>query len=421
MCGAGEACGLLGPTTDGVQLACVRTATTARFPSCRSATDCPTGLCHEGVCTEACFACEAGAECAEAEVDAGFGTVRLAVCQPRRAQPSLVLGPIQTSTAGTSEPIDFEVPPGLASLAIVLRSRAGDRVTLTRLEDPTGERLIDRRSADPDPNPMVAYIETASALVPNSRRFEARAGRWTMEVGSFEPRVFDRLEPRAGRVDTIEVIFEPMDEVGGALDLHIGLASSFGLTATTATTSGFVQDILRNIEDSLLVPADIGIGDLRFSVLDPEHDRVEDGDETRRMCATLSRPGPRGTSLSLFVVDDMNYTSGHAGGIPGPPGVFRSRASCVVIERLGSGARTGVLAAHELGHFLGLRHTTELDGTPDPIEDTPACESGTALNRCPDYRNLMFPRFPVDQTLRLTETQIEVIRGNPLLHEPSPQ
>jgi hypothetical protein len=130
-----------------------------------------------------------------------------------------------------------------------------------------------------------------------------------------------------------------------------------------------------------------------------------------------NRARPHGTNLNLMLVEDLAYTSGHAGGTPGPPGVFQTAASCVVAERLGGGRNTGILAAHELGHFLGLRHTTELDGTADPIGDTPVCPSETPLQNCPDYRNLMFPRFPLDPNLRLTPTQIDVIRRNPLLHE----
>lgn len=54
----------------------------------------------------------------------------------------------------------------------------------------------------------------------------------------------------------------------------------------------------------------------------------------------------------------------------------------------------------------------------DPLDDTPSCSDGTRLQDCPDYRNLMFPRFPAESGLTLTTEQIAVIRRNPILHEP---
>ena len=75
--------------------------------------------------------------------------------------------------------------------------------------------------------------------------------------------------------------------------------------------------------------------------------------------------------------------------------------------------------AHEIGHFLGLWHTTELSptttGTEDPITDTPVCASGTAIQSCPDYRNLMFPNFPTS-SLVLSAGQTKVLRKSPWLY-----
>lgn len=416
-CSDGRVCGVVDAPRGVVRLACRDDVAETDRGVCAGPEDCATGLCFESRCTEPCWVCPVGEACLPARVETAFGETELPVCQPRLAAAALSLGPVATSSAGRSAVQSFDVPPGTGGVVVIVRDDEGGRVAVTRLEGPDGAVLVDRLQDGPDVNPMSPYIEVASLLLPSSDLVFPSPGTWRFEVGTFDPARFDELVPVEGEVDRVDVVFEPESEAGGALDLHLGLADAFGLTATTATRSPFVRELLAQVEVSLFGPAGIEQGELQVSVLDPSHDRVEDGDETRGLCRSMTRPGPHGTTANVFLVDDLVYTSGHSGGTPGPPGVFQTAASCIVAERLRSGRDTGILVAHELGHYLGLRHTTELDGTADPIADTPQCPSQTDVRDCPDYRNLMFPRFPLDPSLSLTEGQIRVIRNNPILYE----
>ena len=78
------------------------------------------------------------------------------------------------------------------------------------------------------------------------------------------------------------------------------------------------------------------------------------------------------------------YELGIAAGIPGPNGIPGTAASGVMVSvdtHLDGDGETlltdlmGETMAHEVGHQLGLFHTTEDTGTEhDPIGDTPECD-----------------------------------------------
>lgn len=77
----------------------------------------------------------------------------------------------------------------------------------------------------------------------------------------------------------------------------------------------------------------------------------------------------------------------------------------------------GTVIAHELGHFLGLWHTDENDGSlHDPIDDTPLCSASAAVltpEACPVQSKYLMFWSPKGATL--TAGQSKVARLNPSL------
>jgi len=188
-------------------------------------------------------------------------------------------------------------------------------------------------------------------------------------------------------------------------------------------------------------------------------------------CSNLSQllatsvPGQR--TLELFLVPRLSGSSigssfvlGVDGTVPGPATVNGTIASGAVVsaEDLGSGScpapgapgqprpegcgsdLVAYIAAHEAGHYLGLYHPTEGDGSSfDPIADTPHCEcsshcglspatcksNGLPATRCagPDARcgggpNLMFWLISQVSAGYLSPDQANLVRSSPVLRSP---
>ncbi len=87
---------------------------------------------------------------------------------------------------------------------------------------------------------------------------------------------------------------------------------------------------------------------------------------------------------TIYVVREFGEDGlyGFSPGIPSIVGFERAGiAIATATHRLENGAidyrNVSITIAHELGHYLGLRHTSERDGlVHDPLTDTPACVAG---------------------------------------------
>ncbi len=140
--------------------------------------------------------------------------------------------------------------------------------------------------------------------------------------------------------------------------------------------------------------------------------------------------------INLFFIEDFIGVGagiiGIASGIPGSlgisgsyNGVLNSLDAHVINGKLNS-KLLGETAAHEMGHWLGLFHTTERNGREfDPLGDTPECPNSNASiaafgvrpSDCKDLdgTNLMFwaGSRVLDQST-LTSNQIHIINYSPI-------
>lgn len=130
-------------------------------------------------------------------------------------------------------------------------------------------------------------------------------------------------------------------------------------------------------------------------------------------------------TIDVAFVERFSYESmlnGLTGGLPGPVMLHGAVPSGVILSaglltRYRGDEQIGIALAHELGHYLGLRHTSaSLPFGYDRLPDTPECPVSTLNTRagsCEDASNFMFPVLSMKEAHTWSATQIAVMRGHP--------
>jgi hypothetical protein len=253
--------------------------------------------------------------------------------------------------------------------------------------------------------------------------------------------------------------------VAGTVDVNFYLVTT-QLTKATASASASVAR-MRQTLGIYLARAGLTMGAVNFVDMPADvktsyaagvdvDDPLPCGD-----VATILRMSNAENAMSLFLVNSLVSNQGGAftyvgidGTIPGPSSVGGTVASgaLVSVANLAIGAstacggavnlsgcgadRTAYIAAHESGHFLGLYHLTESDGTHfDPVQDTPTCKLTLCAPTSTEVVNSNCTKFPADpaspcgggenlmfwlldsafSTGNLSPQQSSIMRANPLV------
>ena len=266
-------------------------------------------------------------------------------------------------------------------------------------------------------------------------------------------------------------------------DLPDGTPSPLSATAANAGTDPDLARMQQTLT-TLLGKAAVDVNSVTYVDLPADVLAVYSGgvniDQTGACSdmAALLRHGADGNKLNIFFVSSFqasdlsagNTVVGLDGTIPGPASVGGTAASGVAVathdlrrtvtksgtQLCPSGSinpydcgpdETAYIIAHEAGHYLGLYHVTESDGTLfDPLLDTPMCPCSTCApaaskaqcadatpapasgnayqvqvadcvksTSCGGGDNLMFWILDNGSLGTLTDEQQRVMRANPLL------
>ncbi len=344
---------------------------------CDDGAGCARGLCVvAGSCVAPCVDdgdCAEGERCAPVYVQTAPSALQtLSACVARLDLPAGVdatrmsLGRLRGSAR-------IEVP-GVRRRALYVYETMGALLWPVRLQTQARvpELLFELEALGPGaPGPrngVAPGTVPLTLLVPNSSASVATPAGYLFDlaVDGAADVVMTRIERRRG--------------VGRVLDLDLFYVGATGLVPSGDRGPPRIRDAL--VDAARLLRLTFGeirqhdvVGGLRRRLEVLEADAAEDLPELPELfslSAGVGRP-----SVAVFFVRDMETALGVSGGLPGPWGMHGVEGSGIAIaaDVLEDFDTTiADVMAHELGHFLGLFHTTELDGTVfDPLPTTPSC------------------------------------------------
>lgn len=321
---------------------------------------------------------------------------------------------------GSQKTLDFSVPDGSDGFFLAPFTRENVQVYPRTLSEPGGGTLdIQQDYSFHALNPEVLG-SIAPMLFPASdaQNFRSRFGGGDYSL---------TVQTEANEICYYVI---PVDGAGTRLDINLYFVGVPGVDASSAPND---IDVQRTIDVVERIYADMGVDasvqnyydaseqvESRYSIIRDFYDVFD-------LVATSQNPGPSADerlSVNVFLIRGFNVSEapgllGVSAGIPGAAGMHGNSGAGLVFStsNLGEDNQTlGQTMAHEIGHFLGLRHTTEHRGLGhDPITDTPECIIPDLGVLCPDSDNFMFAYSIGGDQFVTTQGQAFVVRKNPLV------
>jgi hypothetical protein len=211
---------------------------------------------------------------------------------------------------------------------------------------------------------------------------------------------------------------------GGSLDLHLHIPAGLRLngrtvSATNAANNGDMSERVGVFYNELKRAFGIDRGKVSFHAASA--DLVTLNDEAAQSAAgAVSKGFPDAQSAHLLLANDLQNGDllGLSPGIPGAITVAGTAVSGIMAALYDgvSAQEDGNTWLHELGHFIGLQHTSESDGVNfDALADTAKCPGigNGDTSSCPDESNLMFPTIFAG-TPKVSKAQQIIFRGSPI-------
>ena len=346
--------------------------------------------------------------------------------------PSSGYNSVNDSELGTdvliSPAIQFDLDPNSVSFSIAF---TGDNVGFESGSLFIAE-LVDSNGVPVSPlNRHVTFCDVGlcSGLIPRRPAQSVTSGAWSIRLGTLDT-TLDDVEFNGLELVIAQRIGPPASSTGATLRINPFLTAD----SVSETDIDEVLSELTDIATASNLTLDIGavqiVSDDQFT----EVSRNFSNPITSQLVLLGSAD-----QINLFFIEDFSGSGGSgllgiSGGLPGPFGLSSNFNGVLINATANLGGAPGTyarntaeIALHEMGHFLGLYHTTERRFDPhDIIDDTPEYSAANdrddagiqevaEVEECPDGQNLMFWTTDLSGNKEpLSPDQQEVIFRSPM-------
>jgi hypothetical protein len=240
-------------------------------------------------------------------------------------------------------------------------------------------------------------------LVPGGGTYTFKLLRWSGGASTVSVRAIVQRRPTPASANL------------ATLDLNVFLANAIAPTAATAATDTTLQSVLGSM-GTILQQQGIVLGDIDYyDVTDPTYDDVTEAEFGPLLRLSSAASEHR---LNLFFVRTAlgGGVLGVAATLGGPSVNGTDLSGVMSLYSTNNPSFIGLVAAHEVGHFVGLAHTVESaqnGGAHDDITDTLECPSTGTNSVCTVAGGGYLMHWQAVGGTTITDGQGLVIRGHP--------
>ena len=348
----------------------------------------------------------------------------------------LDLGTVVFGGGGLSQEVSVSAPADATSMTLVAEGLGNDLIMFWSLKAPDGAALLAGSDFYGALNRTTPGDGVTAVLVPGNSQVTLQEGKHSFSLY------------KDGAVDAVHLsaLFKRVPiSASGTLKLNLYFVALGYMTAGNSTSNTRFVNAIEHLKN---VYAQVGVSlevEGRYDIGGSEGqqyshlDLTNDASDERQKLLKLSAMNPGSSAVNIFFVQDIDASDysgsfdvlGIAGGIPGPP-LFQGINGAGVVVNMSDfnsfwasdyeiSHLYGEVIAHEVGHQLGLFHTSEQTGdVHDQLSDTATCtndQNGDGFvdgNECwanGSAKNLMF--WQATGAVTLSNQQGAVMRANP--------